>query len=158
MSKYMSPEEIAAMAKIAGIEDPAMRMNTFSGMQSYANQLPQMGAIRERSNGRVVGRTSPMEGLGQLGSQLAGAYMSKNLMDKYGSIMDANNQQRMSVAQMMIDELRKNRQPSQAAVPGAAPTPNSPVAQSFPIAPQSPAQMREIPALTPYEIDYYGGY
>lgn len=145
-NKYVSPEEIAAMAKIAGIEDPSMRMNTYAGLQNFANQMPAMGAIRQRDNGRVVGRTSAMEGLGQLGSQLAGAYMNKQLFDKYGSIMDANNQQRTNVAQMIIDELRKNRQPG------------APAATASPVTPQSPAVATPLTSYTPYEIDYYGGY
>jgi hypothetical protein len=134
---------------LAGIEDPNDRMNTMAGMQRYANMLPQMGQIRERSNGRVVGRTSAMEGLGQMGSQLAGAYMNKELMDKYGAIMDKNNQQRISAAQMLADALRRTPAAG-AAAPG--------VAQAYPVASQTPANGREIPAYTPHEIDYYGGY
>jgi hypothetical protein len=146
MNGYLTPEQAAAMA---GIEDPNDRMNTMAGMQRYANMLPQMNQIKERSNGRVVGRTDPMEGLSQMGSQLAGAYMNKNLMDKYGAIMDANNKQRMSTAQMIAEALR--RAPAAgAAVPGTA--------QSYPVSPQNPAIAREIPAYTPHEIDYYGGY
>jgi hypothetical protein len=146
MNGYLTPEQAAMLA---GIEDPNDRMNTMAGMQRYANMLPQMGQIRERSNGRVVGRTSAMEGLGQMGSQLAGAYMNKELMDKYGAIMDKNNQQRISAAQMLAEALR--RAPAAgAAAPG--------VAQAYPVASQTPANGREIPAYTPHEIDYYGGY
>lgn len=146
MNNYLTPEQAAMMA---GIEDPADRMATMRGMQGFANMLPQMNQIKERSNGRVVGRTDPMEGLAQMGSQLAGAYMNKNLMDKYGAIMDKNNQQRQDTA-MAIARAYALRNAGQ---PGG-----SGVAQSYPVAPQSPANLREIPALTPYEIDYYGGY
>ncbi len=157
MMNYLTPEEVA---KMAGIEDPADRMATMAGMQRYANMLPQMGQIKERSNGRVVGRTSPMEGLGQMASQLAGAYMNKDLMDKYGAIMDKNNAQRQQTALDIARAyaLRNAGQPGAATPATPASVPNSAVATSYPIAPQSPAQMREIPALTPYEIDYYGGY
>jgi hypothetical protein len=146
MNGYLTPEQAAAMA---GIEDPGERMNTLGGMQRFANMLPQMNQIKERSNGRVVGRTDPMEGLAQMGSQLAGAYMNKNLMDKYGAIMDKNNQQRISAAQMLADALRRTPAAG-AAAPG--------VAQAYPVASQTPANGREIPAYTPHEIDYYGGY
>ncbi len=154
MNGYLTPEQAAMMA---GIEDPNDRMNTLGGMQRFANMLPQMNQIKERSNGRVVGRTDPMEGLSQMTSQLAGAYMNKNLMDKYGAIMDNNNQQRMATAKMIAEALR--RAPAAGATPATpASVPNSSVATSYPIAPQGPAQMREIPAYTPHEIDYYGGY
>jgi hypothetical protein len=155
MNSYLTPEQAAAMA---GIEDPNDRMNTMSGMQRFANMLPQMNQIKERSNGRVVGRTDPMEGLAQMGSQLAGAYMNKNLMDKYGAIMDANNQQRMNTAKMIAEALR--RAPALgAATPAGSATPATPgVAQAYPVAPQNPSVSREIPAYTPHEIDYYGGY
>lgn len=146
MNNYLTPEQAAMMA---GIEDPADRMATMRGMQGFANMLPQMNQIKERSNGRVVGRTDPMEGLAQMGSQLAGAYMNKNLMDKYGAIMDANNKQRMSTAQMIAEALRRTPAAG-ATAPG--------VAQAYPVASQTPANGREIPSLTPHEIDYYGGY
>jgi hypothetical protein len=143
MNSYITPEQAAMMA---GIEDPSMRMNTFGGMQNFANQLPQMGRIKERDNGRVVGRTSPLEGLGQVASQFAGAYMNKQLMDKYGAIMDKNNEGRMSTARLIAEALR--RAPGGApAAPGAA--------QSFPVNMQNPAQTFP---LDPYEVDgQYGG-
>lgn len=117
MNSYLTPEQAAAMA---AIEDPKDRMNTFGGMQQYATQLPMMNQIRERNNGRVVGRTSAMEGLGQMGSQIAGAYMQKQLMDKYGSIMDANNKSRQAVALQLARAaaLRGAGQPGAANVPG----------------------------------------
>ena len=146
MNGYLTPEQAAMMA---GIEDPGERMNTLGGMQRFANMLPQMNQIKERSNGRVVGRTDPMEGLAQMGSQLAGAYMNKSLMDKYGAIMDTNNQQRMSTAKMIADALR--RAPAAgAAAPGTA--------QSYPVTPQSPPVTAPMTSYTPHEIDYYGGY
>jgi len=130
MNSYITPEQAAMLA---GIEDPKDRMNTMGGMQTMANMLPAMGRIKERDNGRVVGRTSAMEGLGQVASQMAGAYMNKNLMDKYGSIMDKNNASRSSTALMIAQALRKP-QPG-AAIPG---NPNLPT------------------GMTPYEVDYYG--
>jgi len=146
MNGYLTPEQAAMLA---GIEDPNDRMSTMGGMQRFANMLPQMNQIKERSNGRVVGRTDPMEGLSQMGSQLAGAYMNKSLMDKYGSIMDANNQQRMNTAKMIAEALRR------APAAGAA-TPG--VAQSYPVTPQSPPVTAPMTSYTPHEIDYYGGY
>jgi hypothetical protein len=104
MNQYLTPEQAATMA---GIEDPSMRMNTMAGMQTFANQLPAMNRIKERDNGRVVGRTSMMEGLGQMGSQLAGAAMQKNMMEKYGAIMDKNNQGRMDTARLIAEALRR---------------------------------------------------
>lgn len=117
-NSYITPEQAAMMA---GIEDPQARMNTFGGMQNFANAMPAMARIKERDNGRVVGRTSPMEGLGQLSSQLASAYMNKDLMDRYGAIMNDNNQSRMTTARMIAEALRR------APATGSAPiTPNVP--------------------------------
>lgn len=120
MNTYMTPEQAAASADsaaaLAGIEDPQERMRTMGGMQQFANQLPQMNRIKERDNGRVVGRASMMEGLGQMGSQLAGAYMNKQLMDKYGSMMDDNNAARINAARIFA--LRG--QPGPSAAPGGA--------------------------------------
>jgi hypothetical protein len=147
MNGYLTPEQAAMLA---GIEDPSDRMSTMGGMQRFANMLPQMNQIKERSNGRVVGRTDPMEGLAQMGSQLAGAYMNKNLMDKYGAIMDANNKQRMSTAQMIAEALR--RAPAAgAATPATPATPGS--AQSYPVAPQSPAVTAPLYQYTPHDFD-----
>jgi hypothetical protein len=128
MNSYITPEQAAAMA---AIEDPKDRMNTFAGMQGFANQLPAMNRIKERDNGRVVGRTSMMEGLGQMGSQLAGAAMQKNMMDKYGAIMDKNNASRSTTAERIVRALRGEKDPIPA-------NPNLPT------------------GLTPYEVDYYG--
>jgi len=135
MNSYLSPEDAAIMA---GIEDPKDRMSTMGGMQQFANQLPMMNRIKERDNGRVVGRTSMMEGLGQMGSQLAGAYMQKNLMDKYGDIMKENSKSRQDAALRIATALRDRNagaRPSAVAAPSAA-----------------------MPSgLTPHEVDYYGG-
>jgi hypothetical protein len=137
MNSYITPEQAAMLA---GIEDPKDRMNTMGGMQTMANMLPAMGRIRERDNGRVVGRTSAMEGLGQMGSQIAGAYMNKSLMDKYGAIMDKNNQGRMDTARLIAEALRRAPAGGAPAAPGAA----------IPGNPNLPT------GLTPYEVDYYG--
>lgn len=144
MNSYLTPEQAAMMA---GIEDPKDRMNTFGGMQQFANMLPAMNRIKERDNGRVVGRTSAMEGLSQMGSQLAGAYMNKQLMDKYGAIMDKNNEGRMSTARLIAEALRKTPAPGTQAQPGGA--------QAFPVNMQNPAVTYP---LDPYEVDgQYGG-
>jgi hypothetical protein len=134
MNSYLSPE---AAAMMAGIEDPKDRMNTMGGMQTFANQLPAMNRIKERDNGRVVGRTSLMEGLGQAGSQIAGAYMNKQLMDKYGALMDKNNASRQDAALRIAQALRR---PDAGAQPGA-------------VAPSAAMPS----GLTPHEVDYYGG-
>ena len=142
MNSYLTPEQAAAMA---AIEDPKDRMNTMGGMQNFATQLPMMNRIQERNNGRVVGRTSAMEGLGQMGSQIAGAYMQKNLMDKYGAIMDANNKSRQEVALAL----------ARASALRNAPT-GTP-AQSFPVSNPNPRVSVPLPTgMTPYEVDYYG--
>lgn len=150
MNSYITPDQAAMLA---GIEDPKDRMNTFGGMQTMANMLPAMNRIKERDNGRVVGRTSAMEGLGQMGSQIAGAYMNKNLMDKYGAIMDKNNEGRMSTARLIAEALRSAGQPSPTQ---AQPNPAQarPVAQAFPVNMQS--NVRTYP-IDPYEVDgHYG--
>jgi hypothetical protein len=146
MSSYISPEQAAMLA---GIEDPKDRMNTMGGMQTMANMLPAMGRIKERDNGRVVGRTSAMEGLGQMGSQLAGAYMNKSLMDKYGAMMDKNNASRSQTALLIAQALR-----GAGGQPGAAPAqPGG--AQAFPVNMQNPDVTYP---LDPYEVDgQYGG-
>jgi hypothetical protein len=145
MNSYITPEQAAMLA---GIEDPKDRMNTMGGMQNMANMLPAMGRIKERDNGRVVGRTSAMEGLGQMGSQIAGAAMSKSLMDKYGAMMDKNNASRSQTALLIAQALRGAGQPGAAqAQPGGA--------QAFPVNMQNPAMSYP---LDPYEVDgQYGG-
>lgn len=144
MNSYITPEQAA---KLAEIEDPKDRMNTFGGMQQFANMLPAMNRIKERDNGRVVGRTSAMEGLGQMGSQLAGAYMSKNLMDKYGSIMNDSNKSRGEATLAIIRALRGEADPNKP--------PTS--AQAIPVRMQNPVTATPMPTgLNPYEVDYYG--
>jgi hypothetical protein len=89
-----------------------------------------------------------MEGLGQMGSQIAGAAMSKSLMDKYGAMMDKNNASRSQTALLIAQALRGAGQPGAAqAQPGGA--------QAFPVNMQNPAMSYP---LDPYEVDgQYGG-
>lgn len=98
-NKYMNPEDIMAMQELAAMDDPTARMEALGGMQRMASGMGQYKAPQERSNGRVVGLNSPMEGLGAMGQQLVGAYMNKQLMDRYGQILDKNNQDRSMAAQ-----------------------------------------------------------
>lgn len=111
MNKYMNPEDILAMQELAGIDDPDARMGALGGMQRMASAMGQYKAPQERSNGRVVGLTSPMEGLGAMSQQLVGASMNRQLMDKYGQILDQNNMDRRNAAQRigskyLVDALR----------------------------------------------------
>lgn len=137
MNKYMTPEDIANMQELAGIDDPDARIAAYGGMQRMASNMGQYKAPQERSNGRVVGLTSPLEGLGAMGQQLAGAYMNKGLMDKYGSILDQNNLDRRNAASKIGSRYLVN------ALRG-------PAAQSFPVANQNPAVTSDLP----YEMDY----
>ena len=151
MNSYITPEQAAMLA---GIEDPKDRMNTMGGMQQFANMLPAMSRIKERDNGRVVGRTSAMEGLGQMGSQIAGAYMNKQLMDKYGAIMDKNNASRSQTALLIAQALRGAGQQPGTTQAQPNPAQAKPVAQAFPVNMQS--NIRTNP-MDPYEVDgYYG--
>ena len=132
------------MQEMAAIDDPDARMASYGGMQRMASGMGQYKAPQERSNGRVVGLNSPMEGLGAMGQQLAGAYMNKQLRDQYGSSLDKNNADRSGAAgrigaKYLVGALRGQQ-------PGGA--------QAFPVAGQNPAMQNE---LTPYEMDYYGG-
>lgn len=120
MNSYISPEQAAMMA---GIEDPNDRMGTMRGMQQFANQLPAMNRIKERDNGRVVGRTSLMEGLGQAGSQIAGAAMNKHMMGEYGKILDKNNESRKSTALAIAQALRDPKAGHATPLPVYTPEP-----------------------------------
>lgn len=124
MDQYMSPE---AAAELAGISDPEMEMLTLNPMAQTAKGLQGIRPI-ERSNGRVVGATSPLEAIGAAGANMAGAYMNKQLMDKYGGIMDKNRMGRMSAAERIAKALRSTN-----ATPDYS-------AQSYPVNQQNPAE------------------
>lgn len=129
MDQYLSPE---AAAELAGINDPEMEMLALNPMAQTAKGLQGIRPM-ERSNGRVVGATSPLEAIGAAGANIAGAYMNKQLMDKYGGIMGKNADARKGAARKIAghyyaDALRKSGTPDYAA-------------QSYPVDPQSAAEM-----------------
>ena len=109
MNKYLSPEDllaaqedILAAEQMAGIEDPEARMLAMSPMAQTAKGLQGIRPM-ERANGRVVGATSPLEAIGAAGANIAGAYMNKQLMDKYGSVMDDNTAGRKMTAKTLAE-------------------------------------------------------
>jgi hypothetical protein len=100
-NKFLTPEELAVAEGMAGMDDPEARMMSMRPMSNTANQM--MGVQpRIHTNGRVVARTSGMEGLGAMASNMTGAYMNKQLMDKYGQVMDQSNQDRMAATRAML--------------------------------------------------------
>lgn len=102
-NKFLTPEDLAAAEQMAAMEDPQARMTSMMPMANVGKSL--MGSQpKRRSNGRVVGRTSPMEGLGSMASNLAGAYMNKQLMDQYGQVMDQSNQDRAAATRAMLSK------------------------------------------------------
>ena len=101
--QYMSPEDAQRLAEMG---DPQEQIEAMYGLQRQANnmgmqQLPQYG------NGRVIGRNSPMEAVGGAAQQIAGAYMNKQLADKYGDILKQGNANRGNAAGMIVNALRK---------------------------------------------------
>lgn len=102
---YLTPEQAQQLAEMG---DPQDQINALGGMQSFANNMG-MRNLPQRDNGRVVGRTSPMEALGGAAQQMSGAYMNAMLANKYGDILKQGNQNRGTAAGLLVNALRNNK-------------------------------------------------
>lgn len=80
--QYMSPEDAQKLAEMSNFDDQLDVMNSNT-------QLP------ERSNGRVVGVTSPLEGLGMMANKMSSAYM-----------LNQSNKNRGAAAKRIAEALR----------------------------------------------------
>lgn len=114
-NKYMSPDDIAAMQEMASMDDPEARIDSMSGLQGMANGM-KVNKLGEYGNGRVIGANSPWEAVGGIAKNAMGAYMQKDLADKYGGILDKANAARGNAAgkigsKYMVDALRNNKLP-----------------------------------------------
>lgn len=103
MMQYMSPEDIQQMAEM---DDPEMRMNALAGKQRMADRMATKQLDTQRSVNGVAGRISPLEALGNVATNAAGAYMQNDLAKQYGGILDKNNQQRGGYAKRIAEALR----------------------------------------------------
>lgn len=104
MMQYMSPEDIQQMAEM---DDPEMRMNALAGKQRMADRMVAKQLDTQRSVNGVAGRISPLEALGNVATNAAGAYMQNDLAKQYGGILDKNNAQRGGYAKRIAEALRK---------------------------------------------------
>lgn len=102
--QYMSPEDAQRLAEMG---DPQEQIDALSGMQRFANNNMGMQQLPQYGNGRVIASNSPFEALGGAAQQIAGAYMNKQLADKYGSILSQGNQNRGTSAGLIVNALRK---------------------------------------------------
>lgn len=103
MMQYMTPEQIQQMAEM---DDPEMRMQTLQGKQLMADRMYAKPLQTDRSVNGVAGRISPMEVLGNVATNAAGAYMQNDLAKQYGGMMDKNNAQRGDYAKRIAQALR----------------------------------------------------
>ena len=115
-NKYMNPDDIAAMQEMAGLDDPEARIESMQGLQGLANRTGGIKKLGEYGNGRVIGANSGLEALGGIAQNAMGAYMQKDLANKYGGILDKANQNRANAAgkigsKYFVDALRKNQMP-----------------------------------------------
>ena len=106
---YLTPEQIEQMAQFAQTQDPQDQIDALMGLQQMANRMHSNG-IPLRENGRVVGPTSGWEVAGNAAKDMAGAYMNKNLSDKYKGILDQNSASRGNYAKAVIDALRRKKE------------------------------------------------
>lgn len=104
MMKYMTPEQIQAMA---AMEDPEMAINALAGLQKRADAMHADPIQTNRSVNGIAGRISPWEVAGNVATNAVGAYMNKNLADQYKAILDRNNGQRGEYAKMIAEALRQ---------------------------------------------------
>lgn len=102
--QYMSPEDAQRLAEMG---DPQEQIDAMGGMQRFANNSMGMQQLPQYGNGRVIGRNSPMEAVGGMAQQMAGAYMNKELADKYGAILNQGNKNRGAASAMIVNALRK---------------------------------------------------
>jgi len=102
-SQFLTPEQAQ---QIAMTDDPEMRMNALQGKQLMADRMYAKPLQTDRSVNGVAGRISPMEVLGNVATNAAGAYMQNDLAKQYGGILDKNNQARGDYAKRLADALR----------------------------------------------------
>ena len=107
MNKYLTPEDMAAAQEMAGIDDPEARIDSMAGLQGLANSM-RVKNLQQYGNGRVIGATSPLDAIGGVAMNAAGAYAQKSLADKYGSILDKNNLDRVGAAKMLASKYLPN--------------------------------------------------
>lgn len=112
-NKYMNVDDLAAMEEMARIDDPQARIDSLGGLQGLASGMRSKGP-KERDNGRVVGAISPLETIGGIAQNAAGAFMNKSLADKYGGILDANNAARGTAAKNIVNALRRTKNPAES--------------------------------------------
>lgn len=103
MMQYMTPEQIQQMAEM---DDPEMRMNAMAGKQLMADRMYAKPLQTDRSVNGIAGKISPMEVLGNVATNAAGAYMQNDLAKQYGGMLDKNNAQRGSYAKRIAEALR----------------------------------------------------
>lgn len=103
MMQYMTPEQIQQMAEM---DDPEMRMQTLQGKQLMADRMYAKPLQTDRSVNGVAGRINPMEVLGNVATNAAGAYMQNDLAKQYGGMLDKNNAQRGDYAKRIAQALR----------------------------------------------------
>lgn len=103
MMQYMTPEQIQQMAEM---DDPEMRMNSLAGKQLMADRMYAKPLQTDRSVGGIAGKISPMEVLGNVATNAAGAYMQNDLAKQYGGMLDKNNAQRGGYAKRIAEALR----------------------------------------------------
>lgn len=109
---YLTPEQLEQMQQFAQTQDPEDQVKALLGLQEMANRMHSNG-IPMRDNGRVVGPTSAWEVAGNVAKDAAGAYMQKNLSDKYKGILDENSKARGGYAMAVIKELRRKQEEQQ---------------------------------------------
>ena len=109
---YLTPEQIEQLKQFAETQDPQDQIDALMGLQQMANRM-HSSAIPMRDNGRVVGPTSGWEVAGNVAKDMAGAYMNKNLSDRYKGILDQNSKARGGYAQAVIDALRQKKEEEQ---------------------------------------------
>lgn len=103
MMQYMTPEQIQQLAEM---DDPEMRMQAMSGKQLMADRMYAKPLQTDRSVNGIAGRINPMEVVGNVATNAAGAYMQNDLAKQYGGMLDKNNAKRGDYAKRIADALR----------------------------------------------------
>lgn len=129
--KYLTPEDIDAAEKMAGIDDPTARMATYGGMQQMIDRMG-VKQLPTRSNDRVVGLTSPMEAIGGIANNLVQTYGNASLAKEYGDILDKNNASRKETARYILSKYRAQALRNAGLNPVFDSAPQEPVMQTDP--------------------------
>ena len=103
-SQFLTPEQAQ---QFAATEDPEMAFLALKGQQNRANSMYAEPLQTNRSVNGVAGRINPMEVLGNVATNAAGAYMQKDLNKQYADILGRNNQARGDYAKTLADALRR---------------------------------------------------